>query len=374
MVNARFPSGETVERSPYRFGKVARAITDGRDRAASVIMATSIRTDLSQLAELAQTPGQDLRATVLIGQAELFATAVHRDGAAVSAFEALALGLIPLVDSGTRAQLAARLALVTDTPATVRAALAHDVPTSLDDVIRVSRLDGHRLAELVELGRRDRDLAQWLLARPEPTIFDRAVLYRFARSQDRAAIRAGLAHRLPATAVPRNGLPEAARAAILLEGAIVLLAARMAETGIGPSRDALAGGLVEEGEQDLLVLGLVGLGFSPDECLSLILRLPSAFARDVAAVFRLAPIVRATPRQVALQIADPDHRVGELSGAGRTLASASIAPLSNRCVAARAAGDPRRINLDDADPVRRHREASGRPDRRSLATTGPGRT
>src|SRR5918912_283863 len=90
----------------------------------SCLMSGSGPSDLSGLVALAQQRELDLRPVILRVQTDLFLTAPARDRAMIEAFEALACGLVPIVDEDTAAIVARKLAPIEDTPEPVLQALA----------------------------------------------------------------------------------------------------------------------------------------------------------------------------------------------------------------------------------------------------------
>jgi hypothetical protein len=314
--------------------------------------------DLSSLAALAWDPSLDVRPALLRVQADLFATAPVRDAQAVADFEALALGLLPGVDDATALAVARILAPVEDTPAgvirflvarggdvarTVIAASPRLPPgfqaTALArnpdwsgtvagrpdlagaDVEALVRLDndavdlalarnhavpvgGRSLSALVTRAKWVPALAEALLARPDLPATDRAALYLSAPLAERDAIRQGIESSpsaLRATPLPRAGR-EAGEAL-----------ARLAMAGNRAGFEAELKGLLglgsavrldfgAPGRGDLLALGLVAAGIGEEESVRIFLTLDDGIARSVATVFRLADIVRTTPRSSAIRL------------------------------------------------------------------------
>jgi hypothetical protein len=267
--------------------------------------------NLSGLAGLAQTRGPGLRSALLASQAALFAAAPRRDPVSIATFEALALGLIPLVGRATLAEVAALLEPVADVPRPVRAMLEArlgdtDLALAQDPTIV---LDGHRLAGLVDAARSRADLAAALLARPEPSVFDRAVLYRVADRAQRRAIREDLAEKLPRRSVGRLALPSGLRTAVRAAPSGSDAARLLAAHGIGPTQEAAASGLASsEADQELFALALLAVGLAREECGRFFLSLDPAISQSAEAVFHLARVICATPPAVATWLADPDDR------------------------------------------------------------------
>ncbi|RVU16116.1 DUF2336 domain-containing protein, partial [Methylobacterium oryzihabitans] len=79
---------------------------------------------LSDLIEFARDRRLDIKPVLLRVQTDLFVSAPVRDAASLRDFEALASGLIPMVDAATAAIVAQKLAPLADTPQAVLEALA----------------------------------------------------------------------------------------------------------------------------------------------------------------------------------------------------------------------------------------------------------
>ncbi|WP_188311999.1 DUF2336 domain-containing protein [Salinarimonas soli] len=312
--------------------------------------------DLSSLAALAWDPSLDVRPALLRVQADLFANAPARDAQTVADFETLALGLLPGVDDAAALAVARILAPVEDTPASVIRFLVarggdvarvmigaapklpagfHPVALARNpdwagtvarradltgaDVEELARLrdatadlalaenpaaplGGRALAQLVDRARDRADLAEALLRRADLPATDRAALYLSASTAERDAIRGGIeASPSALRAVP---LPRASR-----EAGEALVAFAMARDVAG-FEARLAGllGLQRRldptgpGRDDLLALALVAAGIGEEECVRIFLTLDDRIARSVAIVFRLAEIVRSTPRSSAIRL------------------------------------------------------------------------
>jgi hypothetical protein len=323
--------------------------------------------DLSGLADLAQTQADALRPVLLVSQAALFATARRRDPASCATFEALALGLIPLVHRRALAEVAALLERVPDVPPRVRALLAQRLDA--DDVIALARdpetvLDGRRLAELVDAARTSPELAAALLARPELSVFDRAALYRVADATQRQAIREDLAAKLPRRSTGRLALPSGLRDRLRNAADGCEAARLLAFHGIGPSPEAAESGLADsEAEREMFALALVAVGFAPMECGRFFVSLHPTVSRSPEPVFHLARLVRATPPAVAAWLADPDDRALAAEVAARHMPH--LHPLGGFV----RPGQPLRA----VDPTR-GRESGDLADRRSTATRDRDRT
>lgn len=80
--------------------------------------------DLFSLAQMARSLHADLRPMLLRTHTQTFAAARNRDPRAARDFEAIALGLIPLVTDDVLAETDAMLRRVADAPASVTSALA----------------------------------------------------------------------------------------------------------------------------------------------------------------------------------------------------------------------------------------------------------
>jgi hypothetical protein len=313
----------------------------------------SANADLSSLAALAQTRGGDLRPVLLQAQTDLFING-RRDPEAIATYATLALGLVPLVDKATLRAVAQSVAPIPETPPALREAiaarLAEVLPAGRDEVAEAAPLtdlalardlaivlDGHRLGELVDRARGEPALAAALLARPEPTVFDRAALYRFATRPQRAAIRDDLARRLPSGSAARLSPPPEMREPLLVAPDGPRVAIMMAGLGIGPAPDAAIIGMVgQEVEQELFALALVALGLTPEECIRLFLTLDRSIAHSVAAIMHLAGVARSTHQAAATFLAGgesqaartaPQHRPAEAGGLYRPTARLAQPPL-----------------------------------------------
>jgi hypothetical protein len=322
--------------------------------------------DLSGLARLAQARDDALRPVLLASQAAMFAAAPRRDPESCATFETLALGLIPLVGCRTLAEVAAVLEPVPDVPPRVRALLEArlgdgDLALAEDPAIV---LDAGRLADLVRAARHRPDLAAVLLARPEPSAFDRAALYRAADAAQRRAIREDLARTLPRRPGGRLALPSGLRARVRAVSNGCEAARLLALHGIGPTQEAAASGLAKsEAEQEIFALALVAIGLAPEECTRLFVTLDPAVSQSADAVFHLARIVRATPPAVAAWLADPDDRALAAEVDARRVPSVHPSGSFVR---------PGQL-VRAADPAR-GREGGGLGDRRSTATRDRDRT
>jgi hypothetical protein len=321
-------------------------------------MSGSALSDLSSLASLAREHDLDVRPVILRVQADLFATARNRDRAMIAAFEALASGLLAVVDDATAAAVAKKLAPIADTPESLlllfamrggeacRAVIEHaptlselmlaaaaadepdiaafmaaraglDAATIADLVAREDlRVDlalarnphlspsGATLDALTEHARCAPALAAALLERAELPAGHAAALYLHADESRRAAIRAGIAPLAGVRAKPLR-LPSAEACAEL----VGLAEARAAAFGT-----ALSGMLrldaaplwdfVREERHDLLPLALSAAGVGEEDAVRILLTLEPAIALSVQKVFRLVRLFRETPRATAAYLVE----------------------------------------------------------------------
>lgn len=270
--------------------------------------------DFSSLARLAQNPAAELRPLLLRVQVREFAATARRDAATVARFEAIALGLMPLVEDDALAEAAALLRQLPETPASVLAELASrlgcgasDRAEADQDLVRArdpGLLAGHELALLVGRARERPLLASALLARSDLTAFDRARLYRHAEPSQRDEIRGQIAkslppHRLACPAAPATLAADAMRAAT--DGTIMAFVARAGEP-VGLAADARFR-LDSEAERELFICGLLAIGLDPDGCIGVALSIDVPSSRCVPSVFRLAAVARTTPRPAAIYLA-----------------------------------------------------------------------
>lgn len=312
--------------------------------------------DLSGLASLAQERALDLRPVVLRVQTDLFITAPVRDGVTIEAFEALACGLLPLVDKTTAASIARKLAPVRDTPENVLRVLARHSPEACCTVVALapslsaviiedavasasqvagafasrSDLDDRQIALLVDQDETAVDLA---LAGNHALSFKGAVLDDLlARGRDDAAIAAALLVHPALSPVDQAPLylhADDARRRAIRDGVAILAALRSAafpkEAGLsqrlvdaaerqdhGEFGSGLAGGLrlarVPEWQFDalhrheLLALALRAAGVAEDETVRILLTLHPVIARSAPTVFGLVRLYRTVPRSSALHL------------------------------------------------------------------------
>ena len=328
--------------------------------------------DHGSLALLAQRDAAaELRPLLLRVQIQSFASVRRRDAAMVASFETIALGLIPLVPDDAIAEATRLLREIDGVPSSVIAALAarsgrdrddHREESSSIDLATAtssSPLDGRSLAGLVDEATRRPDLAAALLARPEPTIFDRAALYRHADEATRKAIRLDLALALATIRPDRPaGAGEAARAILRRaeEGDPALLIDEAAAR-LGVEADTLE--IVSEAGQELFVLALTALGLEPDEVTRTLIVCGAPLSRSVEAVFRLTHLVQDVPLPVAAYL------VGQES-------VASLPPRVTGAEPSRASGTLRADGRADPlpsvrrpDRLRRDRGPIARADHRS---------
>lgn len=299
--------------------------------------------DLSGLARMAQNLDPALRNLVLAAEAKNYASAQSWGRASKERFEALALGLIPLVTSDVLADVARLLLGVAEPPTRVLASIGERLeaivaqaapdgprtaavrrageellhPSALLDLVATSKpeldlalarnpsivLDGWALAPLVERARACPDLARALLARDEPSWFDRASLYRFGDAAQRAAIRASVELRGATLQPVFPPLPADVRSEVIgraaaadRDGVVEIL-----NRAVG-APDTPSGRLAVEAEAECFALALRALGLDPDDCTTVFLTIDPRLARSVATVFHLRQIVLATTRAAALEI------------------------------------------------------------------------
>jgi len=278
--------------------------------------------DHGNLALLAQNQEAELRPLLLRVHIRNFIESRRRDAATLASFEAIALGLFPLVPNDALADAAQLLRDRDDVPAAVRTALAGrldlegeaaeaeparpDVPREAEersdlDLARDpdERLGGDRLALLVDRALHDRRLAQTLLARPEPTVFDRAALYRHADELTRITIRRDLQAALAALHIPpATGTSRAAQEVVRIV-ASGDLRALTEEISIRLGIDAEPFDLDRPAGRELFVFALLAVGLDEMECVKVLLLLGTARSRSVKTVYALARLAKATPRAVA---------------------------------------------------------------------------
>jgi hypothetical protein len=350
--------------------------------------------DLAGLAMLARNGDRELRPVLLTLHTREFVSSAVRDRRRVATYEALALGLIPLVPDDVVAEVAAMLRLVPETPPRVLDLLAERrAARSIPDPLRLARSAtlgrqdmGHLLAAeapeidlalarntavpldaearqiLLERAVRNGELARALLDRPDLSGAERGALFGFAaEAGDRDLIREELeraASAAPAAALP--ALSEWRRGRLLRAAGKADMPALLGEI-------AKALGLAEpplwradhEAEAELFALSLVAAGLTVEDCVHVLLTADHRIAASVPAVFRLRQVCRTTSRGVACQL------VGAMSKPVRTGTSAA-GTRPKKAEGARA--------VSATEPARRVRPASAPGDRRSRSTTGRDRT
>ncbi|MDJ1159050.1 DUF2336 domain-containing protein [Chelatococcus sp. SYSU_G07232] len=319
--------------------------------------------DLSGLAALARAGDIDIRPVLLRVQTDLFLAAKARPPEAVAAFRALATGLIPVVDAGTLAVVAQKLAPHPDTPEAVIEALARAggraeeivlaltpnlpeegltaiaatgpvrlavavarrrdlAPQTLDALVarrhvaldealagNPSPLPADVLATLVARARQSAHLraalAALLLERADLPVIDAAALYGEAEPARRAAILAEMG-RAAALDGRRRALPlvDATRREALVRAAArgdrPAFSVRLADAFGTSIREAQR--LLADPSGDLLALALHAVGFEEEEAVRVFLTLDPALAQSTQRVFALAGRIRAVPREVAARV------------------------------------------------------------------------
>ncbi|HEY8565904.1 MAG TPA: hypothetical protein VIL65_10415 [Beijerinckiaceae bacterium] len=327
---------------------------------------SQVLADLSGLAQLAADPTLDMRPVLLRVQTDLFAAAPARDRATVEAYEALALGLLPIVEDEVVAAVARRLAPLPEAPMRVLSAflrrggearaaviaLSPALPPEIDPDRLVLRggvdalalaaradlspariaalldrtdptldralassphpLPDDALARLTDRARRRPDLATLLLGRSDLSLADEAALYLHATPDRRETIVARLGASALHAPIPPRAAPSLAEdlAACLkargLSGFETCLAASLGSGGALP--------LQQDGTNvpDLLALTLTAAGLADDQIVRLFLLRGDEVSRSAPEVFRLAALVRATPRPVAIRLVEAilGHRLG----------------------------------------------------------------
>ena len=314
--------------------------------------------DLSCLASLARDQKLDVRPVLLRVHTDLFAAAPSRDRDTIEAFEALALGFLPVVDDPTAALVAHKLACIADTPPAIIDALVRrggevreailrgsaeserstDVPIAknqpeaaiesptparaLPDYLRVideeesalawardsqAHLSASQLHELVDRARERPQLAMALLGRGDLGPGDEAVLYLHANDVQRTRIRSRL-EPLVALAGHRSVLARTDDRAItsLLEFAKALDISGF-ETQLAEMLHLVpvpAWSFQREPRRELLALALVAAGVRAEDCARVFLTLHPAISRSVRTVFHLTHIARSVSRPIALYLVE----------------------------------------------------------------------
>lgn len=358
--------------------------------------------DMSDLADIAQRGGDEIRPLLLKVHTQAVVASPRRSRAMMDEYEALALGLLPLVPDDVVAETQAMLRNVPETPTRLVSAMRNRLvrpgaaavdepaaaiaraeldPHAVNELVlrgdpevdlalaanRMIRLDGHALARLVERAQHDRALAVALLDRPEPTLFDRVALYGFCDEAARDTIRLDIAARLSPASVALPAIDPVLRDGVIAaaededRATLFSLLARTLDLAPGWTCD-----LADPGGRELFVLALQAAGLSVPDCMRVVLMIDARMARSVGSVFRLAAIVRATPRWVAAFLVGRDTRRqptatrqaddGERRSPGATRLQRALPSLARETRTAP------------------HREQSDLPGRRSLSTTGRDRT
>jgi hypothetical protein len=322
-------------------------------------MSGSALSDLSGLLALSRANELDLRPVILRVQTDLFVTAASRDRPTIAAFEALAGGLLPIVDDDTAARVARKLAPVADTPegilrllverggearraviegaraldealieaasrdgadlAEMRAARADLTPSEIAELVAredasadaaLARNEGVTLAgasldALVERARGNADLAKALLARADLPAAHRAALYIEADEARRAAIRVAVE---PLAKIRAAFLPIADR-----EESEALVDLSMAGdrdgfvqklTGMLRLDRDIAWEFACEERHDLLPLALLAAGLGEEDAIRILLTLEPEIALPAKEVFRLVRLLRETPRGTAAYLVE----------------------------------------------------------------------
>ncbi|MDO9428054.1 MAG: DUF2336 domain-containing protein [Methylobacterium sp.] len=309
--------------------------------------------DLSGLIELSRLDTLDLKPVILRVQTDLFLSAPFRDRKTLEAFEALAGGLIPIVDDETAEIVARKLAAFRETPpgilailaargGAVRDAVVAEAPSLTPSVIEAALTDGadlgaaiaarpdldratvnalsaravaevdtalarngqislgaETLARLVGRGRRSADLAEALLARTDVASADLSPLFLFADEARRDAIGEAIA----ATVALRPCPPPPREAGAVLtgfsgRGDIAGFIGALAEM-LGLRRDFLAATPDPHLRYDLLTLALRAAGLHEEEAVYVYLTLNETVARSVDRVFDLVKLFRKVQRPAA---------------------------------------------------------------------------
>ena len=360
-------------------------------------MPSPFQPDLAGLAMLARVGDRELRPVLLTHHTREFVSSPARDRRIVATYEALALGLIPLVPDDVVADISAMLRHVPETPARViellrgrrtagsaphpvtQAASAGLTRLDVADLLtlgdgevdlalagnRGAPLDAHAREVLVSRAVKDGSVARALLGRPELSAGERGALFAFAsEAASRDAIRVELER---ATAVSAPALPalSAWRHSRLMRAAgradVPAVAAELAKVvGLPAAPDWR---LDDPAESELFALTLVAAGLPVEDCVRVLLTADRRIAASVPAVFRLREVCRTTSRAVAWQ-----------------LVGGSEAPRRSRAAASGAAGRAKQVDgartLSATEPARSSRapRASAPADRRSRSTTGRDRS
>jgi hypothetical protein len=292
--------------------------------------------DLASLPLLARSGDRELRPVLLTLHTRAFVNAPQRDRRSVETYEALALGLIPLVPDDVVADVFAMLRHVSEAPSRVidlltarrsapaladprlRAASASLPRAEIADLLALgeaeidlalarnplAQLDAHARELLVDRATERASLAKALLRRPELSARERGALFRHAdAAEDRDRIREELersgavdAPRLPALSAWRRARLLRAAAKADMPGLLDELARTLALAS-APDWD-----LERPAEAELFALSLVAAGLSTEDCVRVLLTADARIAASVPAVFRLRQVCRTTPRAVAWRL------------------------------------------------------------------------
>jgi hypothetical protein len=322
-------------------------------------MSSPVTPDLSGLASLARHADLDLRQVVLRVQTDLFVTAPVRDAATIAAFEAMACGLLPVVDDATAAIVARKLAPLSDTPETVLLLLAARpgeccravvelAPSLSRAVLEAARASGQNLAPFLA-ARSDLDHGQVLslLARDEEAVdlalaANAAVTLRgdvldtlIARAQLRPDLAAALLSRetlsaadiaplyLPADERRREHIRAGIHTVALLRtryarGFDAFGCERLVEAAGCQDAEAFGARLAamigfapapewrfeEPDRHDLLALALLAAGVAEEDAVRIFLTLHPVIARQVDVVFRLVELMRTSSRVAAAYLVE----------------------------------------------------------------------
>ncbi|NNM72664.1 hypothetical protein [Enterovirga aerilata] len=352
--------------------------------------------DLAGLAMLARNGDRELRPVLLKLHTREFVAAALRDRRAVATYEALALGLIPLVPDDVIADVSAMLQRVPEAPARVidllaarrrarsepdpreRAAAATLSQAESADLLalgdpaidlalarnRNAAIDAHGRRELVARAAADRALADALLARPDLSAWERGALFRFVRDRaERDRIREELERAAAASAPNLPALSAWRRARILRAAAKADLPELFGELaralGLG---EAPPWNLDDPAEAELFGLALVAAGLAIEDCMRVLLTADPRISASVPAVFRLRQVCRTTSRAAAWQLL-------------------AARELPRKPARATGAADPRGRKAEGAPGAVTERarpspasRASAPAGHRSRSTTGPDRT
>jgi hypothetical protein len=318
--------------------------------------ANSAWPDLWDIAHSGRAPA-DVRTTLLVMQADLFASAPAHDRETIESFEAIALGFLPLVDDKTVLQIARLVAACPATPGPVLAylvrrttesalavaALAPHLPAKVIDILLGSRSGRVLLATrsdldsglierllsvcegcvdealirnpsvdpaapvfgtLVDRARTRGALARALLGRCDLTTFDEASLYLVADEEQRKRIRnrvAGSARfRRPQLPLRLTPSEREALTAIAAESNVAALEHSLnRHLGLSPET---AWTMVENGRHELLAIGLAALGLAEEDAIRIFLSVHPAISHSVARVFAMTRTFRQLDRGTALTL------------------------------------------------------------------------